>query len=85
MIEPVVIRETYREYEIEIRVRVDKGLSTDRGFIRKPNPTPVWTGLPFETSFESGERHPSAEAAREAGTAFARTKIDDMPRTSQTS
>ena len=81
-IEPVKIREIYREYEIEVRVRVDKGLFTDRGFIRKSNP--AGTGLPFETSFESGERHASAEEALQAGAAFATRKIDEMPRTSQT-
>jgi hypothetical protein len=58
-------------------------LFTDRGFIRKSNP--AGTGLPFETSFQSGEKHPSAEAALEAGTAFAKRKIDETPRTSQSS
>ena len=82
-IEPLVFRETYREYGIEVRVRVDKGFFTDRGFIRKSNP--AGTGLPFETSFESGERHATAEAALEAGAAFARRKIDEMPHISQTS
>ena len=75
-IEPVLIREIYREYEIEVRVRVDKGYFADRGFIRKANP--AGTGLPFESSFESGEKHASAEAALKAGAAFARRKIDGM-------
>ena len=69
-LEPLVIRETCREYEIEVRVRVDKGFFADRGFIRK-------TEYPSsEISFASGERHPTPEAALEAGLAFARRKID---------
>lgn len=69
-IEPLLIRETYRGYEIEVRARVDKGFFADRGFIRKADYPPS------ETSFASGAKHPTSEAALEAGMAFARRKID---------
>jgi hypothetical protein len=56
------------------RVRDNDGAFTGYGFIRKP--CPVGTGLPFETSFDSSERYPTEKAAREAGLAFAKRKID---------
>jgi hypothetical protein len=75
IIDPIVIRETYREYAIEVRVRVvGEKFFADHGFVRKPNS--VATGLPFEASCESGERHSSTEAALDAGIAFAKRKID---------
>lgn len=74
-LEPLMIRETDGEYDVEVRVRVDRGFFTDRGFIRKSN---LAGDLTFEISFESGERQPSAEAALETGMVFARRKIDEM-------
>jgi hypothetical protein len=64
----------YKEYFIEVRVRDNDGAFTGYGFIRKP--CPVGAGLPFETSFDSSERYPTEKAAREAGLAFAKRKID---------
>lgn len=67
--------EPYLEYFIEVRVRpLEDGTFTSGGFIRKPNP--VGTGLPFETSFETTERHPTEDAARRSGIGFAKKKID---------
>ena len=67
--------EFYREYSIEVSVRPLKdGTFTSGGFIRKSNSE--FTGLPFETSFETTERHPSEDAARRAGIGFAKKKID---------
>ena len=71
-LEPLRINELYRGYDIEVRVRVDKGFFTDRGFIRKVDPV----AGSVETSFQSGERHLTADTALEAGVAFARKKID---------
>jgi hypothetical protein len=67
--------EPYLEYFIEVRVRpLEDGTFTSGGFIRKPNP--VGTGLPFETSFETTERHPTEDAALRSGIGFAKKKID---------
>jgi hypothetical protein len=67
--------ERYLEYFIEVSVRpLEDGAFTSGGFIRKPNP--AGSGLPFETSFETTERHPTEDAARRSGLGFAKKKID---------
>jgi hypothetical protein len=72
-----ITTEQYLEYFIEVRVRpLEDGAFTSGGFIRKPNPAS--TGLPFETSFETTERHPTEDAARLSGLGFAKKKIDGV-------
>ena len=67
--------EQYLKYVIEVSVRpLEDGTFTSGGFIRKPNP--VGAGFTFETSFETTERHPTEDAARQSGIAFAKKKID---------
>ena len=67
--------EPYRDYFIEVRVRpLEDCTFTSGGFITKPHP--AFTGLPFETSFETTERHPTEAAARQSGMGFAKKKID---------
>jgi hypothetical protein len=70
-----ITTEPYREYFIEVAVRpLEDCTFTSGGFVRKPNP--VGTGFPFETSFETTEKHPTEDAARRSGLAFAKKKID---------
>lgn len=75
IIEPLERREWYRGYAIEVAVEaLEDGAFTAVGFIRKPHP--FGNGIPFETSFATTERHPTADAAIEAGLGFAKKKID---------
>lgn len=67
--------ESYNGYDLEVIVREceDRTL-TAYGYIRGLNV--IRTDLPFETSFESGERCSTEHAALIGGIAFAKKKID---------
>ncbi len=69
--------ESYRRWAIELIIWTSKdGTFMSEGF-RMPNP--AGAGLPIEESFdisETGEGHPTEDAAIKAGMGFAKKKID---------
>ena len=67
--------ESYKGYDIEAIVRqLEDQTFTASGYIRNFNA--IRTDLPFEISFESGERCSTEFAALIGGIAFAKKKID---------
>ena len=68
--------ELYREkYSITVNVRqLDDGAFTSDVILRKANP--ALTGMPTEQEFKTCGKHPTEDAAREAGFRLGKKEID---------
>ena len=66
----------YGNFFIHVAVKLlEDGTYTPEGFIRKPR---YDSDPPFSTSFRTDERHPTEQEALEAGTEFAKRRIDEL-------